>query len=83
LLVGFLDRDGLSVGLSLAVIRVLTLNDDLDGVDVFAATLPGGKVWASAMRVRGIGFDFVECGLRLRRDKPDASVNHDKYIYGS
>ena len=83
MLVGFLDGDSLSVGLSFAIVCVLALNDDLDGVDVFAATLPGGKVWANAMRVRGIGFDFVECGLRLRRDKPDASVNHDKYIYGS
>ncbi len=51
LLVGPLDCDRLGVGLSLAIVRVLPLNDDLDGINMLTAEVSGGEVWTSAVRM--------------------------------
>src|SRR2546426_553039 len=76
LAIGFLDGDSFGIGLSLAIIRVLTLGDDLDSVKVFASALPRGEVRASAMRFERIGFDLVVNPVMaaLRRNKPSVAA---------
>lgn len=59
LLLAFPDGYRLSVGLSLAIVGLVGLNDDLDSENVFAFELSRGEVRATALRVYEIGFDDV------------------------
>src|SRR5438094_2888420 len=86
LLVSFLDGDSFSVGLSLAVVGVLTLNDYLDSINVFAAEVSGGEVWASAVRMRRVRFNDITVTVlrnfsRLRRNKPSSVISSFQFCF--
>src|SRR2546423_1270080 len=59
LLVGFLDCNCLSISLSLAIIRVLALCNNLNSIKVLASALSRCEVRATAKRLHRIGFNRV------------------------
>ena len=59
LLIGLFDGDCFREGLSLAIVGVLALSDDLHGINMLASELPCREVRTGAMRVGRIGLDRV------------------------
>src|SRR5450759_3396291 len=59
LFIGFLDGNGFSESLRLAIVGNFALNDDLNRVDVFACLLPSLEIGAITMWLHGVRLNRV------------------------